>query len=224
MDSTLNSSPITDAPIRKEHEIIAELFDAIDQRRRKTSDLILELAERMNNNRTCKPNQICMSIKDKLRDKIKAGKITERWIEKILSPHYTRKYTRSKTSLFSIENKGEQHLTPVESKIDAGPFKKRFDVNNHEAIAELSNLSDESQYIPQGELNWGKIWQRIFASHKIPDTQIEFSIPANKFVSVIMAMKNSRNGIHPVLEGVTFKYAYSDTLEDRVIPFPLANT
>lgn len=223
MDSTLTSSPITEARIREEHEIIAELFDAIDQRYRKTSDLVLELAERMNDNRTCKPNQICMSIKDKLRDKIKAGKITGRWIEKILSPHYTRKY-RSKTSLFSSENKGKQHLTPVESKIDAGPFKKRFDVNNHEAIAELSNLSDEALHIPQGELDWGKIWPRIFASHKIPDTQIEFSIPANKFVSVIMAMKNSKNKIHLVLEGGIFKYPYSDSLEDRVIPLPLANT
>lgn len=45
MDSTLTSSPITEARIREEHEIIAELFDAIDQRYRKTSDLVLELAE-----------------------------------------------------------------------------------------------------------------------------------------------------------------------------------
>lgn len=193
LGSTLTSSPTTEARKREEHEIIAELIDTIDQLYQKISDLISELARRMKENMTCKPNQICIRIKDKLRHKIKEGKITGRWTEKILPLECKRKYTRPKTSLFSSENKGEQHSTSFESKKDIGPIKKRFDISNREAMAGLYNLSEEGLHIPQGELEVEAILQGVLAALQISDTRLEFSIPANKYESVIIAMKNSKN-------------------------------
>jgi hypothetical protein len=88
--------------------IIADLKISIDQLHNsfsKAKDLILELARRLDETKRCEQSQICRKIKEVLQDKIKEGKITEKWIEGCLPPEYKRRYDKSEVSSLSKQAK-----------------------------------------------------------------------------------------------------------------------
>ncbi|HEY7080229.1 MAG TPA: hypothetical protein VH500_11040 [Nitrososphaeraceae archaeon] len=76
--------------------IIVDLKLVVDQLGNnftKTKELIHELARRLDESKLCERDQVSRKIKEILKDKIKEGKITAKWIEDCLSPEYKRKYT-----------------------------------------------------------------------------------------------------------------------------------
>jgi hypothetical protein len=76
--------------------IVAKLsiiFDQLDIHFAKARNLILELAGQLDEAKQCKQSQICTKIKELLEDKIKGGKISEKWIEECLPQEYKRRYT-----------------------------------------------------------------------------------------------------------------------------------
>jgi hypothetical protein len=84
--------------------IIADLRTTIDQIAidfNAAKSLILELARQLDETKQCEQSQICRKIKEILQDKIKAGKITEKWIEECLPPEYKRRYAKSEVSSLS---------------------------------------------------------------------------------------------------------------------------
>jgi hypothetical protein len=88
--------------------IIADLKISIDQLHNsfnKAKDLILELARRLDETKRCEQSQICRKIKEVLQDKIKEGKITEKWIAGCLPPEYKRRYAKSEVSSLSKQAK-----------------------------------------------------------------------------------------------------------------------
>ena len=56
----------------------------------------------------CERNQISRTIKKILKDKIKEGKVTEKWIEECLPPEYKRHYTKSEVSSLSKQRPKQQ--------------------------------------------------------------------------------------------------------------------
>jgi hypothetical protein len=75
--------------------IIIDLKNLIDDCKyyfEKSKDLILELANRLNEEKLCEQNKISQVIKDILKDKIKEGMISPKWIEECLPSEYKRKY------------------------------------------------------------------------------------------------------------------------------------
>jgi len=62
----------------------------------KLRDIIQELAKRLDENKICKQDIICQSIKEILKEKIDEGKISERYIESCLPTEYKRKHIRKK--------------------------------------------------------------------------------------------------------------------------------
>ena len=64
----------------------------------KAKELILEIAKRLVQEMKCERSTICTKIKEILEDKIREGKITERWIEECLPSEYKRSYTKSELS------------------------------------------------------------------------------------------------------------------------------
>jgi hypothetical protein len=82
--------------------IIAKLnivVDHFDSPRNYATNLILELARLLDEERLCERDRICRKIKEILKDKIQAGKITKEWISECLPEHYKRKYTKSESKL-----------------------------------------------------------------------------------------------------------------------------
>ena len=88
--------------------IITDLKLVVDQLGKnftKTKELIHELARRLDESKQCEREQVSRKIKEILKDKIKEGKITAKWIEDCLSPEYKRKYTtKSEDTSLSKEN------------------------------------------------------------------------------------------------------------------------
>jgi hypothetical protein len=98
----MNSSYSSESQIIE--DIVPKLKSIIDQIHMNFANarkLILELARRFNENKIYEQSQICRKIKEILKDKIKEGKITEKWIEECLPQEYKRKYTKSEVSSLS---------------------------------------------------------------------------------------------------------------------------
>ena len=96
--------------------IIADLRTVIDQldlNFASAKNLVLELARRFDETKTCEQSEICRKIKEILQDKIKEGKITEKWIAECLPQEYKRRY--SKRELYSLSrNTNTKKLEKIE--------------------------------------------------------------------------------------------------------------
>jgi hypothetical protein len=134
--------------------------------------LILELARRLDETRRCEQSQICRKIKEILQDKIKDGKITEKWIEGCLPQEYKRKYAKSEVTSLSkqakrnteteqLENRGQilvdtqgrkSVLTNIDSRNDEG-HKSNFHAGdsierglNKEVSNQNTTSEDDGEY------------------------------------------------------------------------------
>jgi regulator of replication initiation timing len=91
--------------------IITDLRLVVDQLGKnfmKAKDLIHELARRLDESKRCERDQVSRKIKEILKDEIREGKITAKWIDDCLPPEYKRKYTtKSEDTSLSKENMKE---------------------------------------------------------------------------------------------------------------------
>jgi hypothetical protein len=71
--------------------------DHIDSPRNYARDLIHELARQLDERRLCERGRISIKIKEILKDKIQAGRITKEWISECLPEDYKRKYIKTKS-------------------------------------------------------------------------------------------------------------------------------
>jgi hypothetical protein len=88
--------------------IIAKLriiVDHIDSPRKQAQDLIHELARLLDEKGLCERYNISKKIKEILKDKVHAGKVTGRWIESCLPPEYKRTYVKSELSSLSTSKR-----------------------------------------------------------------------------------------------------------------------
>src|SRR5205085_4168780 len=97
-------NPTTLLPTDQVENIIAKLRVVIDELDKNFADaksLILELARHLDETKQSEQTQICRKIKEMLKDKIKDGKITGKWIEECLPQEYKMKYAKSEPSSLS---------------------------------------------------------------------------------------------------------------------------
>jgi hypothetical protein len=84
------------------------VVDQLSNNFTKAKNLIHELARHLDESKSCERDQVSRKIKEILKDKIKEGKISAKWIEDCLPPEYKRKYTtKSEVSSLSKENQKE---------------------------------------------------------------------------------------------------------------------
>lgn len=74
---------------------IANLRNVIDQFGTNSKELVIELARGINEEKVSERNKISRLIKYILKDKIREGKITAKWIENCLPEDYKRRYSKS---------------------------------------------------------------------------------------------------------------------------------
>jgi len=122
--------------------IIIDLRLAVDQLGKdfiKAKDLIHELARRLDESKQCERDQVSRKIKEILKDKIREGKITAKWIEDCLPSEYKRKYTtKSEDTSLSKESTKEIEVDAQGNSIS----------EPESAIFESTETSSENQSIP----------------------------------------------------------------------------
>jgi hypothetical protein len=103
----------------------------------KLRDIIQELAKRLDENKICKQDIICQSIKEILKEKIDEGKISERYIESCLPTEYKRKHIRKKII--------ESEICSV-SQNESASLIQMNESNNNSDYMNLENRHTEPQY------------------------------------------------------------------------------
>lgn len=190
----------------EESKIIAKLRADIDVLHLHTNSLkgsILDLARYYDETKIYERNQICRKIKKKLQDKIKEGKITEKWIEDSLPHEYKRKYTKSEVSSVSNENKQGQVLSLITQETESYAVRES-DAHDHKACAD-----PPTNRLPQGQIDE---FVRAVNGHEISDSSVQFTIPRNKYANLKAAIDESRHVIYTVFKK-GFLYAYSDNTQ-----------
>ena len=118
-ESNENTDPVLSSDGMIIEGIIADLrivIDQLDMNFANAKSLILELARRLDETKRCEQSQICRKIKEILQDKIKDGKITEKWIEGCLPQEYKRKYAKSEVSSLSKQAKRNTELQKLKNR------------------------------------------------------------------------------------------------------------
>jgi hypothetical protein len=161
--------------------IIADLRVVIDQIGNSQSNarhLILELARRLEEGNTYEQDQICIRIKEILRDKIKEHKVTERWIEKCLPAKYKGKHTKTELSSLSRRNK----RNPTEEALSIQQDKEALYSENCELKEALKRQT------------------AFIGADQISANEITYIVRAEKFNQITEAMEISMDFIRLVFD------------------------
>lgn len=127
------------------------VVDQIDSNFKKARELILEIARQLDEGRLCARNEISITIKKILKEKIKEGKVTEKWIEECLAPEYKRQYTKSEPSSLSKQQPKQQRIKVSTEGKQVSPEQQDDDnvidrpKNSTAETGEASKLSDTIQ-------------------------------------------------------------------------------
>jgi hypothetical protein len=183
----------------EEDEIVTKLKVAIDAfhlHTNKIKDHILDLAIFFDENKLYERNQICRKIKEKLQDKIKEAKITEKWIEDCLPHEYKRRYTKSE--LTSLSNANKQVLSIIDTQEVKSYAGKESNTNDHKA----STYGVTQENIDE--------FERCVNGLEISKSPVQFSIPREKYENLKAAMEESKAAVYAVFKDGIFQYACSD--------------
>lgn len=164
--------------------IVADLRAVIDQIGRNLTNarnLISELASRFDESRVYEKGQICLRIKEILRDKIEEHKITERWIERCLPAKYKGKYAKSELSSLSKRMKGNPTATIAKKSIKQD---------------KLEALSFENSELKEAL----KRQTTLLSADQVTANEIMFIVPKEKFNQLKEAMEISRDSINLVFD------------------------
>ncbi|MFZ0512865.1 MAG: ParB N-terminal domain-containing protein, partial [Candidatus Nitrosopolaris sp.] len=94
--------------IKSRIAMLRVVIDQIGSGFEQARQLILEIAKRLDEGGLCERNHVSITVKKILKDKIKEGKVTEKWIEECLPQEYKRQYTKSEPSSLSKEQPKQQ--------------------------------------------------------------------------------------------------------------------
>ena len=126
------------------------VVDQIDSDFKQARELILEIARQLDERKLCERNQISRTIKKILKDKIKEGKVTEKWIEECLAPEYKRQYTKSEPSSLSKQQPKQQMIkVSTEGKQVSAEQQDDDKVIDRSTEGHTSNKSESANKLKQ---------------------------------------------------------------------------
>ena len=112
--------------------ILKALIDNLSDSFKTLEERIIELAKRLSESKLYEISTISSIIKEILMDKIKDGKITERYIEKCLPPEYKRKYEKKKSEVSSLSTKKKKApLVVAENSGESFMIREEENANIH---------------------------------------------------------------------------------------------
>jgi hypothetical protein len=194
--------------------IIADLrvlIDQIDNNSKTFKELLLEVARGLDEDGQCETSQICTKIKNILKDKIEEGKISEKWIEECLPPHYKRKYTKSELSSLSRqakeniakeeEMKKTKNLIGVDTRGRSAAFVDASNITNDSHTVfknedEVTALRTENYELKEAL----KRQTSLLSAEEIQAVETRFTIPKEKYEEVKTAMETSKDSVYIVCD------------------------
>jgi hypothetical protein len=203
-------------------------IDVLDKYSINVRNLILELARCMYQNKLCEESQICRRIKDSLKDKIKEGKISKKWIEECLPQEYKRKYTKSEVSSLSNQNgrlqmqqNNDSHLiehicsNPEESD---SKIVTSGSTDNSQNISQWDDDKYEQLILENNELREILRQQQAFLrADQVIKRETQFYIPKEKYDDLRLAMDNSKDLVLVVFDTTgKLKCVKPDTSRDKL--------
>ncbi|MFY9966042.1 MAG: hypothetical protein WAK50_09920 [Nitrososphaeraceae archaeon] len=199
----------------------------------RVKELILEIAKILSQEEwKFEKSTICTRIKEILEDKVREGKITERWIEECLPSEYKRSYTKSELS--SQLKKDKKLVKKVRAK------NKPEDEQGVESPREILVSTDGTQLSSLQGLECGnktKDYERLNPENKelkealvqrdresfstadlLSKREIEFMIPTEQFNEIHRVMENCNDFCYLTFDvkDKMFLCAESDTSRRRI--------
>jgi hypothetical protein len=173
----------------------------------KAKELILEIARRLSQEEKYERSSICARIKEMLEDKVREGKITERWIEECLPSEYKRSYAKCELSSQlkkgrNVKRKGlitnkledrQERESPREEQeilvnIDGtnSPSLQGCDTNGHNDDQGYNELYRENKELWEALLLRDR--ESSSTADKLLGGEVEFMIPRERFNDLHKAM------------------------------------
>jgi hypothetical protein len=143
MPKSSNSDLSPDSFPQDIRNIIANLMVVVDRiapTLEQARNLILELARLLDERKLCEQGLITRKIKEILKDKIRAGKVSRRWVEECLPPEYKRTYVKSELGSLSSSKRKRPHSALTEPT-QAPPIQLEIHESGH-SIQQPSESDD----------------------------------------------------------------------------------
>jgi hypothetical protein len=202
------------------NEIIAELKTVIDQivtNQTNARKLILELARRLDEGHICERNQICRRIKDTLKDKIKQGHITGKWIEDCLPANYKRKYNKSEvTSLSKKAKKLQEMVVDNSGKVRAELVSPNGSDTENARLLEKEQ-SENITYGEEGECpRCSELEEalrkasKMSTAEQLAKSEIKVTISKDKYEEIQFAMQYSDASFYIVLNSANQSFVRAE--------------
>jgi hypothetical protein len=204
--------------ISQVEHIIAKLRTAIDELDRNfthVKNLIQELAKQLDETKKVEQCHICRKIKESLRDKITAGKITEKWIEESLPPEYKRKYAKSERSSLS-RNDHKEKIFSTDTEIVSS--ESYFNDSNSNSDSQMQILVTGRDQI-SGKSADGvctqhqKLEELLHNTSSITsktDLPIRFRVSKENYDGIRIAMHNNVNYFYMIFDAKTGLFLRSE--------------
>jgi hypothetical protein len=216
----IRENPIVDPRFKGIVADLRSLIDQIDLNFKQARNLILEISKRLDESRLCPRDEICRRLKEVLEDKIREGKISEKWIEECLPQEYKRKYIKNnKSELSSLSNQSrkdplagqvssdlvlvgaqvENALTnrnkENKSKHSDNSRIEQIDIKKERDSFSDYSLGSRGEGLLQQKIELEEVVQRqtlLQTADQISATEIKLIIPKEKFQELLTAIQRCK--------------------------------
>ena len=189
------------------------VIDQIDMNFANAKSLIHELARRLDECKQCEQSQICISIKQILEDKIKQGKISEKWIEDCLPKEYKRKYTNQSEVNSLSKHRRNKEAKVLGSQVDGATAtattiiqKVKNDDSNNEG-ENTRSTNDHRSYCDEESYDSSRSTDKIVDPKEQPQlvksarrVGEEYYIPKEKHNQVIAEIHSSKEVCYVIFD------------------------
>ena len=151
----------------------------------------LDLATQLNESKLCATHKISIRIKEILKDEIKKGKISSKWIEECLPPEYKRKYDRKEVSSLSKKKK-EIPLVVAENSGESFTIMEKENANIHPS-SELTESNILNQDLENK--NKGSAADTVTKSESLNNQIKEIRIAKERFNEITDALDKCNTSI-----------------------------
>ena len=194
--------------------IIADLrniIDQLDSNFKSTKELIIELGRKLDEEKISERSKISRLIKYILKDKIREGKITAKWIEDCLPEDYKRKYSKSeenshlkkakKLQKILINNRGKVHAELI-SLDGSGKETQQKDEAKDECLEGCPRCLELEQALSKTS--------QIQIAEDLAKKELVILVPKDKYEQLNSVMAESSESFHIVIDKTTWSFVSAE--------------
>jgi hypothetical protein len=208
--------------------IISNLRNVVDQFGTNSKELVIELARRLDEEKVCERNKISRLIKYILKDKIREGKITAKWIEKCLPEEYKRDYSESEQNSLSRKAKKQQEMVIDNSgkahAVRSIGFQKEQENLEYRDEGKCPRCSELEERCSELEERCSELEEalrkvsKISTAEQLTDSEIKVTISKDKYKEIKSAMRESGNLFYIIADSINRVFVRTEVdLKDDII-------